>query len=67
MYPELSENRKAAIRECCRLAGGEYADAVFEFVTSDDGATAICLRHHLSRETLDRAVRRYYLAFPKNL
>lgn len=67
MYAELSEGRKEIIRALCAAAGGDYAQAVLEFVTTDEGATAICLRHHLSRETLDRCVRRYYLAFPKNL
>ncbi len=67
MYRELGERRQSVIRALCRDAGGEYASAVLEFVTSDAGATAICMRHHLSRETLDRAVRKYYLNFPKNL
>ena len=67
MYGELSEGRKQTIRAICREAGGAYADAVFEFVTTDEGATGICRRHHMSRETLDRCVRQYYLLFPKNL
>lgn len=67
MFSELDQRRQGVIRALCKEAGGEYAQAVEEFVTTDAGATAICMRHHLSRETLDRAVRRYYLHFPKNL
>lgn len=67
MYAELPRKKQEAIRELCRMAGGDYADAVLEFVTTDEGATRICLRHYISRETLDRAVRRYYLGFPTTL
>ena len=66
LYPELPENRKRKLRELCSQAGGEYAAAVMEFVTTDHGAVEVSLRHHISRETLDRAVRRYYEMFPKN-
>ena len=41
--------------------------ALFEFVTTDAGAQAVCLRHHLSPSTLERAVRRYYEAFPRKI
>ena len=64
MYRSLPPDRQARIRDLCVEAGGEYADAVLEFVSTDAGATAIGMRHNLSRETLDRAVRRYYEAFP---
>ena len=40
---------------------------LFEFVTTDAGATAVCMKHFLSRSTLERAVRRYYESFPQNL
>lgn len=66
LYPELSPKRQAQIREICRRAGGDYADAVLEFVTTSHGAVEVSLRHFISRETLDRAVRRYYELFPKN-
>lgn len=66
LYPELSKARQERIREICRAAGGEYADAVLEFVTTDHGAVAVSLRHHISRETLDRAVKRYYEMFPRS-
>lgn len=66
LYPELPEKKRAQIREICRRAGGEYAPAVLEFVTTDQGAIAVSQKHYISRETLDRAVRRYYEMFPKD-
>ena len=66
VFGQLPENRKRKLRELCSQAGGEYAAAVMEFVTTDHGAVEVSLRHHISRETLDRAVRRYYEMFPKN-
>ena len=64
MYRTLPQGLQDAVRALCVEAGGEYADAVLEFVTTDTGATAIALRHSMSRETLDRCVRRYYELFP---
>ena len=66
-YRRLPEDQQRMIRELCEEAGVEYADAVLEFVTSDKGATAISMRHGVSRETLDRAVKRYYEAFPMDI
>ena len=67
MFDELTARQQEVIRAVCRRAGGEHAGAVLDFVTTDEGATAISLRHNISRETLDRAVRKYYVLFPKNL
>ena len=66
LYPELSRKRKEKLEELCRRAGGDYADAVLEFVTTDHGAIAVSQKHYISRETLDRAVRRYYVMVPKD-
>ena len=67
LYNEMTERERGRIRELCRRAAGEYWEALLEFVTSDAGATAICMRHALSRSTLERAVRRYYELFPRRL
>lgn len=64
LYHELPETEQEAIRDLCSECGGEHADALFEFVTTDSGATSVCMRHYLSRSTLERAVRRYYEAYP---
>jgi hypothetical protein len=66
LYPELPPGKQQKLRELCRRAGGDYADAVLEFVTTDHGAVSVSMKHHISRETLDRAVRKYYEMFPRN-
>ena len=64
-YEQLSPGQQRKITDLCLRAGGEYHAALFEFVTTDAGATAVCMRHHLSQSTLERAVRRYYEQFPR--
>lgn len=62
-YQELTEKEKHRIFNLCMKAGGEYCQALFEYVTTDESATSVCLRHHLSRSTLERIVRKYYANF----
>lgn len=66
-YKELPEEKQKAIRELCDRCGGEYAAALFEFVTTDVTATALEMKYHLGRSTLYRAVRKYYASFPDKL
>lgn len=67
-YSWLTRRRQEAISKLCVTAGGrDYAKALFDFVTTDAGATEVCQRHHLSRSTLERIVRRYYELFPRDL
>jgi hypothetical protein len=63
----LTEREKKKIIDLCAECGGENSDALLQFVTTDTGATAICIRHHISANTLYRAVRKYYERFPKKL
>jgi len=63
----LPEEKKKKIRELCRSAGGEYRQALFRFVTTDDRATKICIEEYLSEATLWRAVKRFYESFPDDL
>lgn len=60
-YSELSEREKKKIRRFCKLAGGEYQEAVLAFVTGEEGENAICQRYFMSRSTLERMVRKYYM------
>ena len=53
LYRELPEGAQRKILNLCLEAGGEYYQALFEFVTTDAGAQAVCLRHHLSPSTLN--------------
>ena len=66
-FEHLTPARQRKIRELCADAGGEYEDALFEFVTTDTTATAICMKHYVSKATLYRAVKRYYEAFPEGI
>lgn len=59
-YRDLPPGEQRRILNLCLEAGGEYYQALFDFVTTDAGAAAICLRHHISRSTLERVVRSYY-------
>ena len=66
-YKELTARQQARIDEVCRRAGGDYAEALKEFVTTDRGEVSICMRHYLSKTTLGRCVKRYYLEFPEKI
>jgi len=67
-FTELNPRQQGRIRELCRECGGENAGALFEFVTTDRSATAICMAHYISsKTTLYRAVKRYYETFPRSL
>lgn len=60
-YQRLDKRLQDQIWQACVAAGGGYAQAVLEFVTTRAGAESICRRHFLSRSTLTRAVRSYYI------
>ena len=52
------------------LALGSVAFGASEFdetwlVTADTTPEKVCLEHHLSRATLERCVRRYYIKWPR--
>jgi len=67
-YSSLDRDKQSTIKKLCEQAGGNNPEALFEFVTSDTGATAICIRHCIaSKTTLDRAIKKYYLRFPDKL
>ena len=67
LYRELSAGDQRKIRTLCLECGGEYGQALLEFVTTDADATYISRKYNISRETLHRCVRRYYERFPKKL
>lgn len=62
-FKRLPRAQQDRIRKLCQEAGGEYAEALFTFVTTDMGAVEVCGNYFISESTLERAVRRYYLAF----
>ena len=67
LYKELAEGDQQKILNLCLECGGAYYQALFEFVTTDASATELEMKHHLSRMTLYRAVRKYYESFPAKL
>jgi hypothetical protein len=67
LYIELPMTEQQRIRNLCMEAGGEYYQALFEFVTGTAGAEAVCCKHFLSRSTLERIVRKYYIRFAASL
>ena len=60
LYREMPERAQQKILNLCmECGGGDYYRALFEFVTTDANATYICMKHSLSRSTLERIVRRF--------
>jgi len=66
-YSRLPTRKQEKIRQLCDSCGGEYSGALFDFVTTDDGAAAAWPSLHLSQPTLERVVKKYYEAFPMKL
>lgn len=67
-YENLTRAQQETIRALCRQAGGDNAAAVFDFMTREKTATAVCLEHHIaSRTTLYNCVKKYYENFPKRI
>ena len=66
-YRELDADAQRKILSLCLEHGGEYYQALFEFVTTDASATALAMRHHMDKTTLYRKVRKYYENFPTQL
>ena len=62
LYRELDADQQGIIRKICRTAGGEHYRALLEYVTEGEDILLVCQRHFISRSTLLRAVKRYYLA-----
>ena len=48
------------IEELCDRAAGEYASALFAFLTTEQSWAQICSRYAISSSTLDRVRRRFY-------
>ena len=59
--------RQDEIVGLCMEAGGEYYQALFQFVTSDVGAAEVCRKHFISQSTLERIVRKYYVSFAQRI
>ena len=67
MYAAMDAEQQKKILNLCLEAGGEHYQALFEFVTTDMGATAVCRKRFLSQSTLERTVKRYYVLFAESI
>lgn len=67
-YKSLSPAQQKKIDKLCARVGGENSGALFDFVTTEETATAVCMKHHIaSHTTLYRLVKQYYEEFPLKL
>lgn len=67
LYNRLDPAAQKRILNLCLETGGEYYRALFEFVTTDSGATTVCAKYFLSDSTLRRIVKKYYERFAEEL
>ena len=67
MYSTLPVGQQKLVRQLCDRAGGEHREALFRLVTTDTGAEEVCRTYYLSRSTLERCVRRYYILFAQRI
>ena len=67
MYRKLGNKEQQMVLRICRETGGDYYKALFEFVTTDAGFVTVCRKHYISQSTLERMVRRYYVAFAQEV
>ena len=66
-YNDLRFYQQEWIEEHCKEIGGEHWQAIFDYVTTDMSATAICIKYYISESTLHRLVKRYYEEFPPEI
>ena len=54
-----------AARELAREVGGEYFDALWAAITSEDDMERTAFEYHMDRSTVGRLVRRYFKEYRK--
>ena len=59
-YDRQPQRMRRRIEELCRQAAGEYAGALFAFMTTEQSWAQICSRYAISSSTLERCRRRFY-------
>lgn len=59
-YGKQPEWMRRKIDKLCESAGGEYAPALKEFLTTDADWIYICGKHHISDRTLYRIRKAFY-------
>lgn len=64
-YAELTASERKLIRRIAEKAAGEHKDALMAYITTGAEGIEVCTKHFLSESTLERCVRRFYIAFDK--
>lgn len=59
-YKDLPKREQRRIREACQRAGGDHAEAIFTYVTTDAPWQEVCEQYFLSEATLQRIRRKFY-------
>ena len=59
-YRSQPERVRRRIDRLCESAGGEYAEALKEFLTTGADWISVCAKNHICDSTLERARRRFY-------
>ena len=59
-YRHLTDEERKQIDALCERAGGEYAQALREFMCTQANWQAVCMEHALSSATLERIRRKFY-------
>lgn len=67
LFRTLPAKKQARIRYLCQDAGGQYSEALLDYVTGNMSAPEVCAKYYISQSTLDRVVRKYYVIFPRSL
>lgn len=59
-FASQPERIKKKIERLCEQAGGEHAEALFRYLTTDISWQQTCMDYYISENTLARARRRFY-------
>lgn len=59
-YQKQPQKIQKKIREVCEKAGGDYADELFLYLTTDISWQQMVTDYYISQATLDRIRRRFY-------
>lgn len=59
-YARQPEHIKRKIERLCVQVGGDYAEALFRYLTTDISWQQTCMDYYISEATLSRIRRRFY-------
>ena len=63
-YAEMPQRKREIVDNLIEVCGGEYANALLVYLTTDESIEKICMRYYVSRQTLFRCARKFYMRFP---